>query len=62
MEVSIDRDACTACSLCEAMVPEVFSSDDEGIATIVEQPGEDLFDDVREAADACPADAIIIEE
>jgi ferredoxin len=59
-KVSIGED-CTACGLCEEICPNVFEMDD--LATVKE--GADLAaneKDIREAADSCPVETIIIEE
>jgi ferredoxin len=62
MKVSIDEDLCTGCGACSDDVPDVFEMGDE-IAE-VKQPDvpDDLQDAVREAAEGCPAEAIILEE
>jgi len=62
MKVSIDADLCTGCGACSDDVPDVFELGDE-IAE-VKQPDvpADLEDAVRETAEGCPAEAIIIEE
>jgi ferredoxin len=62
--VKIIEDACISCGTCEAMCDSVFKLNDQGISTvIVEEIEKELEDDVREAAESCPTDAIeIIEE
>lgn len=63
MKAIVDRDACTGCSLCEAIAPDVFEMDDDFIATVKVDPVPvDSEDDAREAADSCPDEAISIEE
>ena len=64
MKTRIDEDECTACEECVDTVPEVYAMNDDGDMAIVKVdvvPAE-LEDDVREAAEDCPAEAIIIEE
>lgn len=69
MKTWVDKDTCIACGACGATAPDVFDYDDDGIAfnkiddnqKTAEIP-EDLHDDVRDAADGCPTDAIIVEE
>lgn len=62
MKVSIDADLCTACGLCTDSVPEVFEmGDDVAIVKKADVPAN-LEGDVREAADDCPVEAIIVQE
>lgn len=61
MRPVVDRDTCIGCGLCSETCPEVFVLDDESIArVIVETPGQELYDCVREAAEICPVEAISI--
>ncbi len=62
MKVKIDADLCTACALCSDSVPEVFKTGDEVAEVIVDEVPAELEDAVREAAEDCPVEAIIIEE
>lgn len=69
MKASVDKDACIACGACGATAPDIFDFDDDGIAFNVLDDNqntssipEDLEDDVRDAADGCPTDAIKIED
>jgi ferredoxin len=63
MKVKIDNDLCTGCEECVDAVPDVFEMKDDGEVAAVKVdtvPG-DLEDAVQEAADDCPAEAIVIE-
>lgn len=69
MKAQVDKDACIACGACGATAPDVFDFDDDGLAFNVLDKNqntasipEDLEDDVRDAADGCPTDAIKIED
>ena len=63
MKVSVDKDLCTGCGLCADTVPDVFELSDDDIAIVkMKVVKSSLFDQVREAADDCPTEAIIIEE
>jgi len=59
MRIEIDRDECTGCGNCEDIAPDVFQLDDEGVSTVVDPAGAD-DDTIREAAESCPVDAIIL--
>jgi len=61
MKVSIDADLCTGCGACVDDVPDVFVMGDEVAEVKQENVPEDLEDAVQEAADGCPAEAIIVE-
>ncbi|MFH1008093.1 MAG: ferredoxin [Candidatus Latescibacterota bacterium] len=57
-KVSIDEDECTQCGLCEDTCPEVFELGDD---TAIVKAGADLSmyeDEIREAAEDCPSEAI----
>ena len=62
MEVRIE-DTCSACGLCAETCPEVFAleDDDEIARVLVSTVAEELEDQVQQAADECPVEAIIIE-
>lgn len=63
MKVRIDEELCTGCEECVDAVPDVFEMNSAGeLATVkVDTVPSDLEDAVQEAADDCPAEAIIIE-
>jgi ferredoxin len=61
MKVRIDNDLCTACGLCTDDVPDVFTMGDEVAEVTKPDVPPDLEDAVQNAADSCPAEAIIIE-
>ena len=58
-------EGCYGCQASTGIAPEVFEMGDDMAAYCVfgdEDVSEDLMDDVRTAADVCPARAIAIEE
>jgi len=61
MKVSIDADLCTGCGLCTDSLPEIFEMKDDLAVVIQADVPEDKEDEVQEAADDCPAEAIIVE-
>ena len=60
MKVSITED-CTACGLCVDTCPEVFEMDDEMAKVIADPVPEALEEQVTQAAEECPVEAIIVE-
>jgi ferredoxin len=63
MQVKIDFDMCASTGGCMQICPEVFEVRSDGYLYILqEQPGAELHDRVREAADLCPTAAITLED
>ncbi len=63
MKPIVDEDLCIGCAACEDECPQVFKLGDDGLSHVItENPGPDLYDCVRDAADVCPTSAISIEE
>jgi ferredoxin len=60
MTVRIE-DSCTACGLCVDTCPDVFQMGDEKAEVVVNEVPAELEDAVQQAADECPAEAIIVE-
>ncbi len=59
MKVKVNRDNCIGCGACEAICPEVFNLDDDGISTVI----IDNFDNIdnntlQDAIEGCPTGAI----
>lgn len=52
----IDPDLCTGCELCVETAPSVFQM--EGDVAIVANPGGGLEEEIQEAIDNCPVEAI----
>ena len=63
MKVTIDYDMCASTGGCMQICPEVFEVRTDGFLYFLqEEPGEELHDKVREAADLCPTAAIELED
>ena len=60
MKVKIE-DTCTACGLCVDTCPDVFEMGSEMAEVTVETVPPEHKDAVQQAADECPAEAIIVE-
>jgi ferredoxin len=61
MNVRIEADLCTACGLCTDDVPDVFKMGDDVAEVIQADVTGDLEDAVKDAADSCPSEAILVE-
>jgi ferredoxin len=61
MKVTVNKDKCQGCGVCEADVPEVFAMGDDNHATVlVDEIPTNLEDAVKQAVDDCPESAIEI--
>lgn len=57
--LKVNKDLCIGCGACQAVCPEVFEIEDDGLATvIVEEIPEELNEDALDAKEGCPTDAI----
>ncbi|RDH78473.1 ferredoxin [Mycolicibacterium moriokaense] len=64
MKVTVDQDKCVSSGQCVLNAADVFDQrDDDGVVLLLdERPTPEQEDNVRNAAAACPALAIDIEE
>ncbi|MCM8782783.1 MAG: ferredoxin [Candidatus Omnitrophica bacterium] len=58
-KVSVDREKCVGCGLCEQSCPEVFEVKDDGVAHVKSQSCATC--DLNEIAQQCPVEAIKLE-
>ena len=60
-KVWINEDVCTGCGLCEDTCPEIFELND--VAKVKERTDFNEFEEeIKEAAESCPNEAIQFEE
>jgi ferredoxin len=63
MKMHVDLDKCTGNGLCEAVAEDVFEVGEDGLAHLfIEEPPEDRREDMEEAVEQCPTNAISIED
>jgi ferredoxin len=64
MKVTVDQDRCVSSGMCVLNAADVFDQrDDDGVVELLnDSPGPERADETRDAAAACPAMAIQIEE
>jgi ferredoxin len=61
MRLNVDFDRCASSGTCVELVPDVFEIRDDGYLYLLEEsPDEARRDDIQEAVDACPTEAISI--
>ncbi|CAG7618748.1 ferredoxin [Leucobacter soli] len=60
MKIQIDRGRCTGIGMCEAISPDYFEVDDDGVLQLIagEEVPETAVDEVNEAIRACPKAAL----
>lgn len=58
MEVSVDRVRCAGHGVCEALRPDIFELDDEGMVHVVGDPEEADRKDLADAVHQCPEQAL----
>jgi ferredoxin len=61
MKAKVNQD-CTGCGVCEHICADVFELDGDVAKVIVDVVPEDEEDNCRQSAEACPVDAIELEE
>ncbi len=62
MKIRIIKEECIACGVCADIAPEVFEMGDDVALVKIDEVPESEQDAVREAAESCPTEAIVIEE
>jgi ferredoxin len=59
--VVVDRDRCVGSGSCEALAPDVFEVDDDGVLALLRpEPADDHLAEVRDAVRACPTRALTL--
>lgn len=59
--IEIDKNKCTGCGLCAAILPEVFELGDDGKSRVKDKEGDKKYPEkVKEAVESCPVGAIKI--
>ena len=62
MKVRIDKELCSGDEICVEICPEVFQMEDDVAVAKVDVVPSEAEESAQQAADDCPAEAIIIEE
>lgn len=60
MKAKVIRENCIGCGACQAIAPNIFEIDDEGICKVLtETVSENDEEDFNDAKDSCPTGAIV---
>jgi len=63
MKIVVNRDLCESNGVCVRRAPEVFAVDEEErLQVLMEQPGPELADKVKQAVKRCPKAALSLVE
>ena len=63
MKLSVDRTLCQATGMCTGLAPDVLELDASGSLVLLdEHPGDEFAEDVRDAVESCPVQALTIVE
>ncbi len=59
-KIKVNKDACIGCGMCQSICEEVFQIGDDGFAeVIVDEIPENLEEEVMDALESCPTEAIV---
>lgn len=59
MKFKVNKEICIGCGACQAIAPDVFEIDDEGLAVATDtEINEDVKEDAIDAMEGCPVNAI----
>lgn len=63
MKIRVNKDICIGCGACAAIVPDVFELEDDGLANCkIKKIEDNIKEDIQDAADSCPTNAIEVDE
>ena len=58
-KITVNKDLCIGCGACQAIVPDVFEIEDDGLACVkVDEVKEEEKEEVIDALENCPTSAI----
>jgi ferredoxin len=59
MRIIVDRDKCSGLGICESVAPDFFEIGQDGVMVLREEfVTEDHLEELREACDGCPTEAL----
>jgi len=61
--IEVDRERCVGSGACEALAPDVFEVDDDGVLVVHRsEPAAGELGDIQDAVQACPTRALSLAE
>ena len=62
MKAKVVRENCIGCGACQAIAPNIFEIDDEGLSKVInEEVSKENEEDFKDALESCPTSAIVEE-
>ena len=58
MKLTVDKNICIGCGACQAICPDVFQIEDDGLAAAKDNINDNNKEDAIDAKDGCPVAAI----
>ena len=58
MKLTVDKNICIGCGACQAICPDVFEIEDDGLANVKNDINDTTKEDAMDAKDGCPVGAI----
>lgn len=58
MNLKVNKDVCIGCGACQAICPDVFEIEDDGLAGVVNEITDETKEDAIDAKEGCPVAAI----
>jgi ferredoxin len=63
VRIAVDYDKCSGLGMCESIAPDVFEVEDDGSLTLhLTEVPEGREDEIREACEACPTEALSLQD
>jgi ferredoxin len=59
MRIIVDREKCSGLGICESVAPDFFEIGQDGVMVLLEEHiTEDRLEEIREACEGCPTEAL----
>ena len=58
MNLKVNKDICIGCGACQAICPDVFQIEEDGLAGVHTAPTLENMEDAIDAKEGCPVSAI----
>ncbi|MBR3523762.1 MAG: ferredoxin [Bacilli bacterium] len=62
MKFNVDKNVCIGCGACQAICPDVFEIEDDGLAAATNEATDANIEEAKDAAQGCPVGAITEEK